>query len=60
MTAKALSEAGFDPAALLALSADPEVKALLRSTTEEAVARGAYGAPTMFVGDEMFFRSGSS
>jgi 2-hydroxychromene-2-carboxylate isomerase len=55
ITAKVLSEAGFDPAEMMTLSADPEVKAKLRSTTEEAVARGAYGAPTMFVGDEMFF-----
>ena len=27
----------------------------LRATTEEAVARGVFGAPTMFVGTEMFF-----
>ena len=55
ITAKVLGEAGFDPAAMLALSGDAEVKAQLRNTTEEAVARGAYGAPTMFVGNEMFF-----
>jgi 2-hydroxychromene-2-carboxylate isomerase len=34
---------------------DAEVKAALRATTEEAVARGVFGAPTMFVGTEMFF-----
>jgi 2-hydroxychromene-2-carboxylate isomerase len=55
ITASMLGEAGFDPAEMLALSADPDVKAKLRSTTEEAVERGAYGAPTMFVGSEMFF-----
>jgi 2-hydroxychromene-2-carboxylate isomerase len=55
ITAQALSEAGFDPAQMQALSADAEVKARLRATTEEAVARGAYGAPTMFIGNEMFF-----
>jgi len=39
----------------LGRAGDAEVKATLRATTEEAVARGAYGAPTMFVGTEMFF-----
>ena len=33
----------------------PAVKERLKATTEAAVARGAFGAPTMFVGDEMFF-----
>lgn len=33
---------------------DPEVKMALRKNTEEAVARGAFGAPTLFVGDQMF------
>ena len=32
-----------------------EVKDRLRANTEEAVQRGAFGAPTMWVGDEMFF-----
>ena len=47
--------AGFDPAQTLALASDAEVKAALRVTTEEAVERGVFGAPTMFVGDQMFF-----
>ena len=34
---------------------DPEVKAKLIALTEAAVARGVFGAPTMFVGNEMFF-----
>ena len=38
-----------------ALVADPEVKARLVANTEEAVARGVFGAPTCFVGDAMFF-----
>ena len=38
-----------------ALVADPEVKARLAATTEEAVARGVFGAPTFFVGETMFF-----
>jgi 2-hydroxychromene-2-carboxylate isomerase len=39
----------------MALVADPEVKARLAANTEEAVARGAFGAPTFFVGEAMFF-----
>ncbi|MEO7337666.1 MAG: 2-hydroxychromene-2-carboxylate isomerase [Caldimonas sp.] len=50
-----LAGAGFDPAAFGALVADPEVKARLVATTEEAVGRGVFGAPTTFVGDQMFF-----
>jgi 2-hydroxychromene-2-carboxylate isomerase len=50
-----LRDAGFDPAEFAALVADPEVKARLIATTEEAVARGVFGAPTFFVGEQMFF-----
>jgi len=50
-----LAEAGFEPDAFMALVADPEVKAHLVATTDEAVARGAFGAPTCFVGEQMFF-----
>lgn len=47
--------AGLDGATLLAATADPEVKAGLMANTEAAVARGTFGIPTFFVGDEMFF-----
>ncbi|MCO6055993.1 2-hydroxychromene-2-carboxylate isomerase [Pseudomonas sp. MOB-449] len=50
-----LQAAGFDPAALLELVGDPEVKDALKAATEEAVRRGVFGAPTCFVGEEMFF-----
>ena len=52
--AATLTEAGFDVEAFSALVADPEVKAKLVATTEEAVSRGVFGAPTFFVGDQMF------
>jgi 2-hydroxychromene-2-carboxylate isomerase len=55
--ARILSEAGLDAAALFEGAQQPDVKAELRATTEEAVARGAFGAPTFFVGDELFFGS---
>ena len=50
-----LADAGIDGPALTALVGDPEVKARLIATTEEAVARGVFGAPTFFVGKAMFF-----
>jgi 2-hydroxychromene-2-carboxylate isomerase len=50
-----LVEAGFDPAQVFALSSDADIKAALKANTEEAVARGAFGAPTVFVGNAMFF-----
>jgi len=53
--AETLTAAGFDAEAFTALVADPEVKARLVANTEEAVARGAFGAPTFFVGEEMFW-----
>ncbi len=53
--AQVLQRAGFDAEALLALAGDAEVKARLIAHTEEAVARGVFGAPTMFVGEQMFF-----
>ncbi|MNZ29528.1 2-hydroxychromene-2-carboxylate isomerase [compost metagenome] len=50
-----LAEAGFDPQELLALTGEQEIKDALKANTEEAVRRGAFGAPTMFVGEQMFF-----
>jgi 2-hydroxychromene-2-carboxylate isomerase len=44
--------AGLDGAALLAEA--PSFKEPLARQTQEAVDRGTYGAPTFFVGDEMF------
>ena len=40
---------------LLALTQDPEIKQQLIDATEAAVKRNCFGAPVMFVGDEMFF-----
>lgn len=46
---------GLDGERILAMGTDPELKAKLAANTEEAVERGAFGAPTFFVGEEMFF-----
>ena len=53
--AAVLTAAGFDAAAFMAMVADPVVKADLIARTETSVARGAFGAPTFFVGQQMFF-----
>jgi 2-hydroxychromene-2-carboxylate isomerase len=55
IAARALSSSGLDGAKLLARAQEPEVKARLIKNTETAVERGAFGSPTFFVGDEMFF-----
>ncbi|MEH6565804.1 MAG: 2-hydroxychromene-2-carboxylate isomerase [Halopseudomonas sp.] len=52
---KVLAKGGFDPAEVMAKVSDPAVKEKLKAITEEAVKRGVFGAPTFFVGDEMFF-----
>jgi len=50
-----LKDAGLDADALLALTQDAGVKEQLLKNTEATVARGTFGAPTFFVGDEIFF-----
>ncbi len=50
-----LDAAGIDGAALMALTGDPDVKAELIANTEVAARRGAFGIPTFFVGNEMFW-----
>lgn len=50
-----LQAAGFDPAELVALANAQATKDQLKTATQEAVARGVFGAPTMFVGDDMFW-----
>ena len=46
---------GVDAAGLFAGIAEPPVKDQLRTNTEEAMARGAFGSPTMFLGGDMYF-----
>lgn len=49
------AQAGIDATRFATMIEDPQVKDALRRDTEEAVARGVFGAPTFFVGDAMFF-----
>ena len=51
----ALAESGLDAARLLARTQEPEVKERLLNNTQASVARGTFGSPTFFVGEEIFF-----
>lgn len=53
--AQALGEGGFDALDFQALAAEPQVKEALKLLTQEAVGKGVFGAPTCFVGEQMFF-----
>jgi len=55
VVAEVLRAAGLDAKAILDAAQDPVVKADLAGNTNAAAARGAFGIPTFFVGDEMFF-----
>lgn len=52
---RVLDAGGLEGAEIVAATQDPEVKAELATNTEKAVARGVFGIPTFFVGEEMFF-----
>lgn len=47
--------AGLDGAALFKDSKDPGIEALYNAHTEEAIERGAFGAPTYVIDDELFW-----
>lgn len=51
----ALAEGGLNAGRLVQTAQEPEVKARLMANTQAAHDRGAFGAPTFFVRDEMFF-----
>jgi 2-hydroxychromene-2-carboxylate isomerase len=50
-----LHRAGLTPGEFQTMTAREDVKARLKAATDTAVERGVFGAPTMFVGGEMFF-----
>ena len=52
---KAFAASGLDAPKLFARAQDADVKAKLIANTQDAVERGAFGSPTFFVGNEMFF-----
>lgn len=49
-------ENAIEPAEFFAAVAEPAIKDALKANTDEAMARGAFGSPTMFLnGDDMYF-----
>jgi 2-hydroxychromene-2-carboxylate isomerase len=52
---RALDVAGLDGAGLVARAQTQEVKDALRAATDAALARGVFGVPTVWAGDEMFW-----
>ena len=55
VVAEALTRSGLPVEAILAGIQEPEVKQELIANTESAVARGVFGSPSFFVGDELYF-----
>ncbi len=53
--AAVVSAAGCDGARLIARAEEPAIKGRLKANTDEAIQRGVFGAPTFFVGDQMFW-----
>jgi 2-hydroxychromene-2-carboxylate isomerase len=51
----ALTASGLNAATVLLRTQDPDVKARLLGNTELSVSRGAFGSPTFFVGDAIYF-----
>lgn len=55
VVAQVLADAGFDAAQFQALTSEPAVKQALITNTDDAIARGVFGAPSMFVDEVMHF-----
>lgn len=55
VVAAVLTEHGFSPEEVLTLANDEAVKTALKDNTEQAVQRGVFGAPSLFVGNQLFF-----
>jgi 2-hydroxychromene-2-carboxylate isomerase len=50
------ARAGYDPDELLKRIEEPQLKARLKANTDELIARGGFGSPTMFIdGEDMYF-----
>jgi hypothetical protein len=53
--AEVIDANGFDAVTLMARAQETAAKEALSANTQAAVARGVFGVPTFFVGDEMFW-----
>jgi 2-hydroxychromene-2-carboxylate isomerase len=52
---EAARRAGLDPAEAQAALADPEIKQALRAATDQALARGVFGVPTVIVAEQLYW-----
>ncbi|ABD70348.1 DSBA oxidoreductase [Rhodoferax ferrireducens T118] len=52
---KICDQVGVDGGAFLAGIAQPAIKQQLKANTEEVIARGGFGSPTLYLGDDMYF-----
>lgn len=50
-----LQELEMDAASFMALIQEDRIKNVLKENTENAIAKGVFGAPTLFIGDDMYF-----
>jgi 2-hydroxychromene-2-carboxylate isomerase len=57
--AAALSKRGFEGAEMIRRTQEPAVKESLKASTANAISRGVFGVPTIFVGDELFWGNDS-
>ncbi|WP_165856909.1 2-hydroxychromene-2-carboxylate isomerase [Marinobacter sp. JSM 1782161] len=55
VVADVLARAGFDPQEVLGKVEQPDIKKALKDITAHALERGVFGAPTLFLGDAMYF-----
>lgn len=55
VVAEAARRGSLDPVSLAKAITEPGVKEQLKANTDELIARGGFGSPTMFVNGEMFF-----
>ena len=52
---KICAQVGIDGDAFLAGIAQPAIRAQLKANTEEVIARGGFGSPTLYLGNDMYF-----
>ena len=55
VVARVVDSIGLDGATIVDAAAQPAAKARLREQTDEAIARGVFGVPTIMVGDDLFW-----
>jgi 2-hydroxychromene-2-carboxylate isomerase len=53
--AEVAQSVGLDGEALVSRAVEPAIKDRLRANTEEAIAKGAYGSPTMIVNEAQLY-----